>query len=101
MFKRGMLLLLLAVAVIDAANPGGPARECRNPHKCKGNFVDSYKVSRLEECIVACNDNTDCRFYTLEKASGHCVLYEDCLDTIECDTCASGKKYCSRGYHGE
>ena len=102
MFKRvGILLLALAVSNIEAANLGAPARGCLNPHKCKGHFVDSYQMSRVEECIEACNDSADCRFYTLERASGHCVLYEDCRDTIECDTCASGKKYCSLGYQGE
>ena len=78
-----------------------PARECHQPHKCQGDFVDSFKMSHLEECIEACKDNADCHFYTFEKASDHCVLYEECPDTIDCNMCASGAKYCSRGYHGQ
>ena len=29
-----------------------------------------------------------------------CVLYEDCRETVTCESCASGKKYCSIGYDG-
>ena len=102
MFKRVVLALLLALTVSSSvAKLRGPATECLHPHKCKGNFVDSHKISTLEWCIAACNDNADCRFYTLEREGGHCVLYEDCRDTVDCDTCASGKKYCSGGDDGE
>ena len=101
MFKRLYLLVLSLLVSSSASKIGAPVTECLNPHKCKGNFVDSYKMSSLEGCIRACNDNADCRFYTLERESGHCVLYEDCSDTIDCDTCASGKKYCSGGNNGK
>ena len=31
----------------------------------------------------------------------HCILYEDCdLHDDHCDTCATGPKLCSHGYHG-
>ena len=36
--------------------------------------------------------------FTLEKQHDHCILYEDCdLHDESCDTCATGRKYCSRG----
>ena len=77
-----------------------PARECHAPHKCRGHFIDSYKLANLEDCIRACNDNELCKWYTLEKSNDHCLLYEDCVPLNDCDTCASGEKSCSRGYHG-
>ena len=101
MFIRVVLALLASAVSSSVAELRGPARECLHPHKCKGNFVDSYKMSSLEGCIRACNDNADCRFYTLERESGICVLYEDCQSTLFCESCASGEKYCSGGYDGE
>ena len=77
-----------------------PARECHSPHKCKGNLVDSFTMSHLEDCISACGDRADCTHYTLEKTNDHCLLYEDCNETFACDTCASGEKDCTRGYGG-
>ena len=36
--------------------------------------------------------------FTLEKHHDNCILYEDCdLHDESCDTCATGRKYCSRG----
>ena len=77
-----------------------PARECHAPHKCRGHFIDSYKLANLEDCIRACNDNELCKWYTLEKSNDHCLLYEDCIPLNDCDTCATGEKSCSHGYHG-
>ena len=98
MFK-GVFVLLLA----SAASSGSLAEsgECLQPHKCQGNFVDSYEMSTVEECIHACDDSHDCRFYTLDRESGICVLYEDCQRTVFCESCASGEKYCSAGNDGE
>ena len=97
MFEGVFVLLLASAASGSVAESGG----CLQPHKCQGNFVDSYEMSSLEECIEACNDSEDCRFFTLERESGICVLYEDCQRTLFCESCASGEKYCSAGYDGE
>jgi len=79
-----------------------PARECHQQFKCKGNFVDSFTMSKLEKCIIACNSNDQCNWYTLEKMHDHCILYEDCdLHDDHCDTCATGPKLCSHGYHAD
>ena len=59
------------------------------------------RESHLEDCIERCRENPQCNYFTIEKQDDHCVLYEDCGDTVRCDTCASGAKYCSRGYQGE
>ena len=76
-----------------------PSRECHLPIKCKADFMNSYRLHHLEDCIKVCNDNPHCKWYTHEKTHNHCVLYEaDCAETQECMTCASGKKYCSNGY---
>ena len=63
--------------------------------------MDSFIMTKLEECLIACNSNDKCNFYTLEKLHDHCILYEDCdVHDESCDTCASGPKLCSHGYHG-
>merc|ERR1711992_496400 len=77
-----------------------PARECHGAFKCQGNFVDSYAIATLEECIEKCNENEDCQWFTLEKANDHCIIYEECNDQFDCETCATGEKNCARGYHG-
>merc|ERR1712223_118662 len=77
-----------------------PARECHGAFKCKGIFIDSFEIAYLEDCIQACNDNDICMWYTLEKTHDHCVLYESCDVKNDCDTCASGERLCSVGYHG-
>lgn len=81
-------------------NPRCPARECHGAFKCKGDFVDSFAISTLEECIAKCNDMEDCQWFTLEKANDHCILYEECNDQFDCETCASGEKKCAHGYKG-
>ena len=78
-----------------------PARECHGAFKCKGDFVDSYAIATLEECIEKCNEAEDCQWFTLEKANDHCILYEECDDQFDCETCASGEKKCAHGYQGE
>lgn len=77
-----------------------PARECHDPHKCDGHFVNSWEFAHLEDCIRSCNDNPLCEFYTFEKSNDHCILFEDRGACEPCDTCASGEKKCSVGYHG-
>merc|ERR1711953_431293 len=77
-----------------------PARECHGAFKCQGDFVDSYAIATLEECIEACNDHVDCQWFTLEKSNDHCLLYEECNDQFDCETCATGEKNCAHGYHG-
>ena len=39
-----------------------PARDCHEQHKCVGHFVDSFVMSHIEECIVACNSEDDCNW---------------------------------------
>ena len=78
-----------------------PARECHGAFKCKGDFVDSFAIATLEECIEKCNEVVDCEWFTLEKANDHCILYEECDDQFDCETCASGEKKCAHGYKGE
>ena len=78
-----------------------PARECHGAFKCQGNFVDSYAIATLEECIEMCNEVWDCQWFTLEKAHDHCILYEECDDKFDCETCATGTRNCAHGYHGK
>ena len=78
-----------------------PARECHGAFKCKGDFVDSFAIATLEECIEKCNDVVDCEWFTLEKANDHCILYEECDDQFDCETCATGEKKCAHGYKGK
>merc|ERR1712045_101632 len=78
------------------------ARECHQQYKCGGNFVDSFSMSHIEECIVACYSDDACNWYTLEKTRDHCILYKDCdLHDETCTTCATGPKSCSHGYRAE
>ena len=58
-------------------------------------------MSHLEDCIKSCSDHPECNFFTLEKRDDLCLLYEDCEDSLPCETCASGGKDCSRGYGSE
>merc|ERR1712038_307063 len=77
-----------------------PPRECHKAIKCEGIFIDSFEIEHLEDCIKACSDISECLWFTLEKTHNHCILYEDCVETKPCDTCASGERECSVGYHG-
>ena len=78
-----------------------PARECHGAFKCEGHFIDSFEIDHLEDCLKACSDVSECMWFTLEKTHNHCILYEDCEETNSCETCASGERDCSVGYHGE
>ena len=60
--------------------------------------MQSYSISDLEDCIQICNKDPNCKWYTLEKDKNHCVLYENCHKKFDCQTCATGEEYCSRGY---
>merc|ERR1712008_199412 len=42
----------------------------------------------------------DCKWFTLEKKNDHCILYEECEDQFDCETCATGEKKCANGYKG-
>jgi len=78
-----------------------PGRECHSPNKCQGHLVDTFETGHLEDCINMCKDTAACEWYTYDKKDDHCILYKDCESLISCDTCATGKKYCSKGYHGD
>merc|ERR1712241_979096 len=78
-----------------------PGRECHSPNKCQGHLVDTFETGHLEDCINMCKDTAACEWYTYDKRDDHCILYKDCETLISCDTCATGKKYCSNGYHGD
>ena len=86
--------------IISATSSRCPARECHKQKKCDGFLVDSKKIAHLEECINYCKESVGCEWYTYDKKDDHCVMYEDCDTSTSCDTCATGKKYCSKGYHG-
>jgi len=78
-----------------------PARECHGAFKCQDIFIDSFNdIDHLEDCLETCSDHSDCMWFTLEKTHNHCILYEGCEETLPCDTCASGERTCSVGYHG-
>jgi len=77
------------------------ARDCHSVHKCQGILVDTKVMDHLEDCVYYCRDTVGCEWYTYNKKDDHCVLYENCNSTISCDTCASGPKDCSKGYHGD
>ena len=64
-------------------------------------FELQNRMYHLEDCIKSCSDHPECNFFTMEKRDDHCLLYEDCEDSLPCETCASGGKYCSHGYGGE
>ena len=97
-----IMLPYLMFFLMKAFHHSCPARECHSPHKCKGKIVYSKIVEggHIEDCISICVNNSLCEYYTLEKKADFCVLYEDCLKSTYCDTCATGRQYCSRGYHG-
>ena len=75
-----------------------------NKYVCIGKSIIVSKCfireSHLEDCMEKCKEHPSCNFFTLEKQNDHCILYEDCDVRIDCETCASGAKYCSLGYHG-
>ena len=78
-----------------------PARECHGAFKCKGDFVDSFAIATLEGCIEKCGETEDCAWFTLEKSNDHCILYEECNDQFDCETCATGEKKCANGFKGK
>jgi len=77
-----------------------PARECHGAFKCKGDFVDSFAIATLEGCIEKCGEIEDCAWFTLEKSNDHCILYEECDDKFDCETCATGEAKCANGFKG-
>ena len=77
-----------------------PPRECHGAFKCKGDFVDSFAIATLEGCIEKCGETEDCAWFTLEKSNDHCILYEECNDQFDCETCATGEKKCANGFKG-
>ena len=77
-----------------------PARECHGAFMCKGNYIDSFRLEHLEDCMKKCLHDTDCMWFTLEKEHDNCILYEECHDQFDCETCATGEKDCARGYRG-
>ena len=78
-----------------------PPRECHGAFKCKGDFVDSFAIATLEGCIEKCGETEDCAWFTLEKSNDHCILYEECNDQFDCETCATGEKKCANGFKGK
>ena len=78
-----------------------PPRECHGAFKCQDIFIDSFEIEHLEDCLQACSDVAECMWFTLEKTHNHCILYEGCEAQLECETCATGERECSAGYHGE
>merc|ERR1712223_76318 len=77
-----------------------PSRECHGAFKCQDIFIDSFEIEHLEDCLEACSDVAECMYFTLEKTHNHCILYEGCEAQLECETCATGERECSAGYHG-
>merc|ERR1712038_2119613 len=76
------------------------SRECHGAFKCQDIFIDSFEIEHLEDCLEACSDVAECMYFTLEKTHNHCILYEGCEAQLECETCATGERECSAGYHG-
>ena len=74
-------------------------QNCGIPGQCIDIVVGVEQVSDENQCIVACQQNPLCEFWTYNSDGGVCGLFEDCksLDTIGCPTCVSGERNCPTG----
>ncbi len=64
--------------------------------------MDERTADDANSCKDVCEEVTDCSWFTFNSVDGACLLLEDCqhLDA-ECETCLSGRSYCSAKNEGK
>ena len=69
---------------------------CEEPGECIDIVVGAMEVSDVDNCIQACRDNLNCRFWTLDPDQGYCVLFSGCkdVDNSTCPSCIYGEADC-------
>ena len=62
--------------------------------ECKGNFITEDNRATEHLCQDFCTSYTGCSFYTYHKNTNLCLLFEDCPEVNNCQSCVSGQPGC-------
>ena len=78
--------------------PIDPPTGCDLDGKCDGTTVNYKLTDDRDACVLFCQSNADCAFWTYDSAQTLCYLFSDCpvLDET-CLACVSGERECPVG----
>ena len=85
-----VVFVSLTVLVVDCVG-----KDCWVQGRCQGYLVDLSMTSTKEDCLVHCQDLSNCKWFTYDSRHGSCATFSTChsWDT-GCESCISGEFDC-------
>ena len=66
-----------------------------NGTQCHGNIVSNLILASEDECLAACINNVDCKWFEFESQTKMCSLLGDCSTfDNDCPNCIIGSRDC-------
>ena len=84
------IVLLLGISCLAKSQD----LQCDVQGICDGSFITIDEGATYNECLVMCNRNVECNWFTYHATLGNCLLFRDCILDPSCDTCHSGQSAC-------
>ena len=71
-----------------------PELKCWVTGQCKEDPFATNITTSSEECLEACQLESDCEWFTFDTKDSSCNLHKKCSSLIGCETCISGNTKC-------
>ena len=71
-----------------------PELKCWVTGQCKEDPFATNTTTSSEECLEACQLESDCEWFTFDTKDSSCNLHKKCSSLIGCETCISGNTKC-------
>ena len=62
--------------------------------ECLGTYIGLGDAEDENACLVTCQDNELCQWFTFYEDNGYCIEYADCDFNEGCEDCVSGQREC-------
>ena len=69
---------------------------CGEPGQCKDAAIGVIKALSVDDCIILCNGDPRCNFWTFNADVDLCMTFPECREVEEdsCPACVYGEKEC-------
>ena len=69
---------------------------CGVPGQCIDVALGGTKASSVDACVIFCNADPNCNFWTFNQDSDLCMTFPGCkeVDEVACPSCVYGEREC-------
>ncbi len=92
-----MRKLIIAVVLLVRPSLGQEDLLCKVPGECfEGDFNDETLAASYTQCLIYCQDDRDCTFFTYYTDTTICITFSSCPEITDddCNDCLTGEVDC-------